>query len=125
MSNLLNDLLVPGAKAPETLNTMYTRAAAYILPRNVSRNGRGAVFATRADDLRDTGRVRGGRGGAGRSSTGRGNSAKGLKPNTAAAAKAKEKREQSNTCWECGKQGHRLCDCPQNNGSKDGDGEEH
>jgi hypothetical protein len=33
--NLLNDLLVPGTKAPETLNAMYTRAAAYILPRNV------------------------------------------------------------------------------------------
>jgi hypothetical protein len=64
-ANLLNDLLVPGTKAPETLNAMYTRAAAFILPRNVSRNGKGAVFATRADDLRDTGRGRGARGGGG------------------------------------------------------------
>jgi hypothetical protein len=54
-ANLLNDLLVPGAKAPETLNTMYPVS-------NVSRNGKGAVFATRADDLRSTDRCRGGRG---------------------------------------------------------------
>jgi hypothetical protein len=72
MANLLNDLLVPGTKAPETLNAMYTGAAAYILPRNISRNGKGAVFATRADDLRDTGRGRGDRGSGGRGRGGRG-----------------------------------------------------
>jgi hypothetical protein len=47
-ANLLNDLLVSDTKAPETLNAMYTRSATYILPRNVSRNGKGVVFGVHA-----------------------------------------------------------------------------
>jgi hypothetical protein len=126
-ANPLNDLLVPGTKAPETLNAMYTRAAAYILPRNVTRNGKGAVFATRADDLRDTGRGRGdrgsggrgrgGRGSAGRGSAGRGTGTKGSKSD-------KPKAKKPLICWGCGEEGHRLGECPQNNGADDSDGEE-
>jgi hypothetical protein len=45
-ANLLNDLLVSDTKSPETLNSDIS--ATYILPRNVSRNGKGVVFGVHA-----------------------------------------------------------------------------
>lgn len=109
---------------------MYTRAANYIVPKNVTRAGRGAVFATRADDVRNTDRGRGGRGGGergrsgrgGRGGKGRGTGAKGTQADTTTDSKPKPKRPL--TCWGCGEECHRLGECPQNNGSEDGDGEE-
>jgi hypothetical protein len=112
-ANLLNDLLVSDTKAPETLNAMYTRSATYILPRNVSRNGKGVVFGVHAfveDAATKVAEVE--------------NAVAEAVLDVAPAKNDKPKAKKPLILWSCGEEGHRLGECPQNNGSEDGDGEE-
>jgi hypothetical protein len=86
----LDNDISKGVAPPQTLSAMFQRAASYKVV-STSRSGRGAVFATRAEDMRpqDHNGGRGGGKGAGRSSgRGRGRGGKGGRGGRGDAEKA-------------------------------------
>jgi hypothetical protein len=116
-TNLVNNINSGAIEQPESLNEMYTQAAAYLIPTRHQHAGtHKTAFATAADKSgRDEGR-RGGRGGLGaRGERGRGcsRSGRGESLSEGSEESAAKPKNPHRDCWGCGEKGHLLRNCPE------------
>ena len=117
-----------GEDPPQTLNEMFQRASDFKVVSSGYRPGRGAAFATRADDYRGGGRGGGGkgsgRGGAGRGkfngNKGHGKSDKTKKNDKSTTGSRGDASDRPPvTCWNCDQEGHLSYNCPLNEEEKE------
>ena len=120
-TNLVNNINSGAIEQPESLNEMYTQAAAYLIPTRHQHAGtHKTAFATTADkSFRDEDRRggRGGRGGSRGEKGGRGGS-RGRRRESRSDENEKSAEKPQNPhegrdCWGCGEKGHLLRDCPE------------